>query len=75
MPGRSRDWIKSKCACSEAFVIGGFTTAGDSNGALLVGDYTPEATCVADSVGTGNGFTREFLRELRNQLSAIIHRS
>ncbi len=56
-------------------MIGGFTTAGDSNGALLVGDYTPEATCVADSVGTGNGFTREFLRELRNQLSAIIHRS
>lgn len=67
--GRTRDWLKSKCACAEPFVIGGFTVAGDAIGALLVGDYDAAGELrFAGSVGTGKGFTREFLRELRSQL-------
>ncbi|HTU58267.1 MAG TPA: non-homologous end-joining DNA ligase [Polyangiales bacterium] len=70
--GRTRDWLKSKCVCAEPFVIGGFTVSGDAVGALLVGEYnTAGELRYAGSVGTGKGFTRELLRELRNQLRAF----
>lgn len=53
-------------------VIGGFTVAGDAIGALLVGDYDAAGELrFAGSVGTGRGFTREFWRELRNQLRSF----
>jgi bifunctional non-homologous end joining protein LigD len=67
--GRSRAWLKCKCLRSEPFVIGGFTAAGDSLGSLLVGQYDAVgALHYASAVGTGKGFTRAFLRELRAQL-------
>lgn len=70
--GRSRNWLKSKCLRSEPFVIGGFTASDDAVGALLVGAYDPhDALRFAGSVGTGKGFTREFLQELMVQLSSI----
>jgi bifunctional non-homologous end joining protein LigD len=70
--GRSKDWLKSKCARIEPFVIGGFTTSGTSIGALLVGYFDPAgALRFAGGVGTGKGFTREFLQELRKQLASF----
>lgn len=72
LPGRSRDWRKSKCVRVEPFVVGGFTAAGNSVGSLLVGFYDQEgALRYAGSVGTGKGFTREFLRAMRTQLDSI----
>ena len=69
VPGRSRAWLKCKCVCAEPFVLGGFTASGDSLGSLLVGQYDEAgALRYASAVGTGKGFTRAFLRELRAQL-------
>lgn len=76
--GRSRDWLKVKCERVEQFVIGGFTEAsgGASLGALLVGYYDPRgALRFAGSVGTGKGFTREFLTVMCQQLERISRRS
>jgi bifunctional non-homologous end joining protein LigD len=70
--GRSRAWLKSKCARTDPFVIGGFTVSGTSIGALLVGYYDAAgALRFAGGVGTGRGFTREFLQALRVQLTAF----
>lgn len=70
--GRTNSWRKSKCARAEPFVIGGFTLAGDAIGALLVGEFNAAGELrFAGSVGTGKGFTRELLRELRTQLRDI----
>jgi bifunctional non-homologous end joining protein LigD len=69
--GRSRSWLKVKCARVEPLVVGGFTE-GDGVSALLVGYYDESGRFVfAGSVGTGRGFTREFLRGLRAQLARI----
>lgn len=72
--GRSKDWLKCKCPRVEPFVIGGYTESGSGGGlgALLVGQHDAQgALHYAGSVGTGKGFTREFLRELRVQLAAL----
>jgi len=75
--GRTRDWLKSKCVCAEPFVVGGFTVSGNAVGALLVGEYSAAGELrFAGSVRAGKGFTREFLRELRDQLRAFeVHQS
>ncbi len=70
--GRSKDWLKCKCARTDPFVIGGFTVSGTSIGALLVGYYDATgALRFAGGVGTGKGFTRDFLQELRTQLASF----
>jgi len=70
--GRSKDWLKCKCARTAPFVIGGFTVSGASIGALLVGYYNAAgALRFAGSVGTGRGFTRELLQTLRAQLTSF----
>lgn len=79
--GRSRDWLKSKCLRTECFVLGGFTEragraivhgGASSVGAMLVGYHDADGHLrYAGSVGTGQGFTHAFLRELRAQLAAI----
>ena len=56
-------------------MIGGYTEPEGSRaglGALLVGYYDDKGVFVyAGKVGTGKGFTRDFLTDLRKQLDAI----
>jgi bifunctional non-homologous end joining protein LigD len=54
--GRSRDWLKLKCASEQEFVIGGYTDPGGSRtdfGALLVGYQERGRLLYAGKVGTG----------------------
>ena len=67
--GRSRDWLKLKCAWEQELVIGGYTDPGGSRtdfGALLVGYYEDGQLRYAGKVGTG--YTAGTLRELGAQL-------
>ena len=70
---RTRSWLKSKCARSQEFVIGGFTEPAGSRagfGALLVGVYDEEgALRYAGRVGTG--FDDRALTRLRKRLAAL----
>jgi DNA ligase D-like protein (predicted ligase) len=64
-PGRSKDWLKLKCAWAQEFVIGGYTDPGGSRtdfGALLVGYYEGGSLKYAGKVGTG--YTAVTLRDL-----------
>lgn len=73
-PGRNTLWLKVKCVRRQELVIGGFTDPEGSRagvGALLVGYYEGGALKYAGKVGTGKGFTRDFLSKLREQLDAI----
>ena len=67
--GRSRDWLKLKCAWEQELVVGGYTDpAGNRTdfGALLVGYYEDGQLRYAGKVGTG--FTAATLRDLGDQL-------
>ncbi len=68
-PGRSRDWLKLKCAWEQEFVIAGYTEPAGSRtdfGALLVGYYDGDALRYAGKVGTG--YSAETLRRLGARL-------
>jgi len=70
--GRSRDWLKLKCAFEQELVIGGFTPPQGSRshfGALLVGYYEGEDLRYAGKVGTG--FTQRTLADLATRMEAI----
>lgn len=72
--GRNTVWLKVKCVHRQELVIGGFTDPEGSRagvGALLVGYYEDGELKYAGKVGTGKGFTRDFLTKLRSQLDAI----
>lgn len=72
--GRNTLWLKVKCVHRQELVIGGFTDPEGSRagvGALLVGYYEGDALKYAGKVGTGKGFTRDFLTKLRTQLDEI----
>jgi bifunctional non-homologous end joining protein LigD len=73
--GRNMIWVKVKCVHRQELVIGGFTEPEGSRaglGALLVGYYDAEGALVyAGKVGTGKGFTRDFLSNLRKELDLI----
>jgi len=63
--GRSREWLKLKCAWEQELVIGGFTEPAGSRtdfGALLVGYYEDGRLLYAGKVGTG--FSAQTLRNL-----------
>ena len=67
--GRSRTWLKFKCAKGQELVIGGFTEPqGDRPGfgALLLGYYEDGALRYAGKVGTG--FDDAFLTAFRDTL-------
>jgi DNA ligase D-like protein (predicted ligase) len=68
--GRSRDWLKFKCAAGQEFVIGGYTDPRGSRagfGALLLGYYDTEGRLVyAGKVGTG--FDQRLLNSLHEQM-------
>jgi DNA ligase D-like protein (predicted ligase) len=70
--GRSRDWLKLKCAWEQELVIGGYTDPRGSRidfGALLVGYYEDDRLRYAGKVGTG--YTVATLRELGARLRAL----
>jgi DNA ligase D-like protein (predicted ligase) len=70
--GRSRDWLKLKCAWGQELVIGGFTDPGGSRvefGALLVGYYEQGRLRYAGKVGTG--YSAATLRELGARLRKL----
>ena len=70
--GRSRKWLKFKCAASQELVIGGFTEPEGERkgfGALLLGFYRGGELHYAGEVGTG--FDDDFLEEFRGRLERI----
>jgi DNA ligase D-like protein (predicted ligase) len=70
--GRSRDWLKLKCAWEQELVVGGYTEPAGSRtdfGALLVGYYERGALRYAGKVGTG--YTAATLRDLGARLRAL----
>jgi bifunctional non-homologous end joining protein LigD len=72
VPGRSKDWLKLKCAWEQEFVIGGYTDPAGSRtdfGALLVGYYEDGRLSYAGKVGTG--YTAATLRDLGARLRQL----
>ena len=70
--GRSRDWLKLKCAWEQEFVIGGFTDPAGSRtdfGALLVGYHEDGRLRYAGKVGTG--YSAATLHDLGARLRAL----
>jgi DNA ligase D-like protein (predicted ligase) len=70
--GRSKDWLKLKCAWEQEFVIGGYTDPGGSRtdfGALLVGYYQDGRLGYAGKVGTG--YTAAMLHDLGARLREL----
>ncbi|MCK0208535.1 DNA ligase D [Starkeya koreensis] len=70
--GRGRDWVKSKCAFRQEFVIGGYvpSTANRSAvGSLLLGVYEERRLRHVGRVGTG--FSQRVARELYERLDAL----
>src|SRR6185312_11231889 len=71
-PGRSGDWLKSKCLREQEFVIGGYTFSSDGDdriGSLLLGYYRDGKLIYAGRTGTG--FTQKMRRMLKTQLHAL----
>jgi bifunctional non-homologous end joining protein LigD len=67
--GRSKDWLKLKCAWEQEFVIGGYTDPAGSRadfGAVLVGYYEDGRLQYAGKVGTG--FSAGVLHDLGARL-------
>ena len=70
--GRSKDWLKLKCAWGQELVIGGYTDPAGSRtdfGALLVGYYEDGRLLYAGKVGTG--YSAETLRDLGARVRAL----
>jgi bifunctional non-homologous end joining protein LigD len=70
--GRSRDWLKFKCAFGQEFVIAGFTEPQGSRigfGALLVGYHEGDRLVYAGKVGTG--FDTATLLDLHRRLREL----
>jgi len=71
--GRSRSWLKIKCAYDQEFVIGGFTlpsNGSDGIGALLLGYYDDSGKLIYAG-RTGTGFTRKSHHSLRAELEKL----
>ena len=71
-PGRSTDWVKTKCVRRQEFVVGGFTEPEGMRagiGALLIGYYETHRLVFSGKVGTG--FSHKAAIDLRRQLDAI----
>ena len=71
-PGRSRDWLKLKCAWEQEFVVGGYTDPAGSRtdfGALLVGYHEGARLRYAGKVGTG--YTAATLRNVGRRMREL----
>lgn len=67
--GRSRNWLKFKCAAGQELIIAGFTEPSGERtgfGALLLGYYEDGRLRYAGKVGTG--FDEDFLTRFRQTL-------
>jgi len=74
--GRSKDWLKFKCAKGQELVIAGFTKPKRSRtgfGALLVGYYDGDALRFAGKVGTG--YDDAFLADFRHRLETLTRQT
>ena len=75
--GRSRDWIKSKCADRQEFVIGGFvpsSTSKNAIGSLALGVYDDDGKLrYIGRVGTG--FSRAVAEDLYQRLTALARKT
>jgi bifunctional non-homologous end joining protein LigD len=74
--GRSRDWLKIKCARRQEFVVGGYTDPQGTRplfGALHVGLYDGPRLVYVSKVGTG--FDRVLLRAVWARLQPIRRRT
>ena len=72
-PGRSRDWLKIKCAQRQEMVIGGYTNPAGSRtgfGALLLGVYETDGS-LRYSGKVGTGFDEATLASVYEQLVAL----
>ncbi|MDQ0347487.1 DNA ligase D [Ancylobacter vacuolatus] len=70
--GRGKDWVKSKCAFRQEFVIGGFTPSTSQKkaiGSLVLGVYDEGKLVAVGRVGTG--FSQSVARDLHARLSGI----
>jgi bifunctional non-homologous end joining protein LigD len=70
--GRSKDWLKFKCASEQELVVGGYTDpqgARTGFGALLVGYFEGGRLRYAGKVGTG--YDGETLRDLAARLKKL----
>ncbi|MFT0858728.1 DNA ligase D [Ancylobacter sp. G4_0304] len=70
--GRSKDWIKSKCAFRQEFVIGGYVPSTAQKGAigsLVLGVYEQGKLRHVGRVGTG--FSQRVARELHQSLAPL----
>lgn len=70
--GRSKDWLKFKCASGQELVVGGFTDPKGGRvgfGALLLGHYEGDRLLYAGKVGTG--FDTATLRTLDQRLRGV----
>jgi bifunctional non-homologous end joining protein LigD len=71
--GRTRTWLKIKCALQQEFVIGGFTLPSNGMhgvGALLLGYYDQHGKLIYAG-RTGTGFTQKTHGQLRTQLDKL----
>lgn len=70
--GRSKDWLKFKCAFEQELVVGGFTDPDGARshfGALLLGYYEGKDLRYAGKVGTG--FTQKTLADLHARMAPL----
>lgn len=75
-PGRSRTWIKSKCAARQEFVIGGYVPSSTLKGAvgsLLLGVFEGGGLVHVGRVGTG--FSHAVARDLMARLDPLAQES
>ena len=71
---RSSDWLKFKCENREEFFVGGFTEPKGKRkgfGALLLGKKENKKLKYVGMVGTGKGFTEEFLNNFASRLKRL----
>ena len=71
-PGRGKEWVKSKCAFRQEFVIGGFmpsTAQKNAIGSLVLGVHEGGKLVPVGRVGTG--FSRDVARYLHARLGKI----
>ncbi|MBS1799345.1 MAG: DNA ligase D [Acidobacteria bacterium] len=71
-PGRTTDWIKTKCLHEQEFVVGGYTLPANGIygvGALLLGYFEGDSLIYAGRTGTG--FTQKTHQILRDRLESL----
>jgi bifunctional non-homologous end joining protein LigD len=74
LPGRTLDWLKSKCRQEQEFVIAGYTPPNGARvgfGALLMGYFQSDGKLIyAGRVGTG--FNERLLQELMGRMKPLV---